>query len=88
MITEEIKEQWKRPIDEFKWNVKCCYNCPNWMRDPMLIGDYAYNHCYIKKNTMTAWDGFCEHYCGVAREENLINGLSKEEKQYLEEVIE
>lgn len=84
MITEEVKEQWKRPINDFKWNVKCCWNCPNWQKDITLRGDYAYNHCRIKKNTvMTIWDKCCEHYSGTAREENLITSLTKEEREQL-----
>lgn len=79
MITEEVKEQWKRPINDFKWNVKCCYNCWHWQKDPALRYEYAYNDCLMKKNTMTVWDKCCEHYSGTATEENLIANLTQEE---------
>ena len=78
---KKAKEQWDRPIPEFKQQVKCCYNCRNWFKDITLMGEYAYNDCLCKKNTMTRWDSCCDQYSGVAREENLIYCLTKEEKK-------
>ncbi len=86
MITEEIRKQWNLPNNDFKNKVKCCYNCPNWQRDIGLRGEYAYNYCRLKKDTMTAWDGVCDKYCGDAKEENLLKDLTKEEREILDEV--
>lgn len=82
-MNDKIIEQWKRPIPQFKYQVKCCYNCKNWEKDITLMGDYAYNFCNQKKNIMTNFDGFCEKYKGTAKEENLIYNLPKEQKQEL-----
>lgn len=72
-LSEEAKEQYNKPIDWFKWNVKCCYNCRNWKKDPSLMGDYAYNFCEREENNMmTLWDTCCQHYEGAASETNLI----------------
>lgn len=83
MIIEEAKKQWVRPMDDFKWNVKCCWNCPHWQKDTTLMGDYAYNFCDLTKNQMTIFDNVCEQYSGVATEENLIVTLTNEERQRL-----
>lgn len=28
-LSDEAKAQSDKPLDWFKWNVKCCYNCRN-----------------------------------------------------------
>lgn len=71
-LSQEAKEQYDKPIDWFKYNVKCCYNCRNWQKDISLMGDYAYNFCNKQKNMMTCWDSCCQFYEGVASEKNLI----------------
>ena len=66
--------QYDKSISWFKDHVKCCYNCSNWYRDHMLMGDYAYNSCLAHKDHMTVWDAFCDDWCGFAegKEENLL----------------
>lgn len=44
--------QYDKPISWFKDHVKCCYNCSNWYRDPMLMGEYKYNGCLAHKITL------------------------------------
>ncbi len=78
---KKAKEHWDRTTTDFKFNVKCCYNCPNWARDMTLMGDYAYNVCLCKKDTMTKWDNYCDQYTGLAREENLLYCLTEEERE-------
>lgn len=71
-LSPEAKEQYDKPIGWFKWNVKCCYNCSHWQRDPSLLGEYAYNFCAKQKDVMTFWDGCYQCYEGGAKLENLI----------------
>lgn len=40
-----FNEQLSLSNDKFKHQVKCCYNCTHWQRDPFLMGDYAFNVC-------------------------------------------
>ncbi len=84
---ERIKEQVRKPVEWFKYNVKCCYNCTKWCKDVSLMGDYAYNFCKELKDIMTAWDGYCNDYDGYAKEDNLYGALTvKERKEVLSEV--
>ena len=85
MITEEVKKQWQLPISEFELKVKCCYNCPNWCKDPTLMHEYVFNVCKKQKTVMTAWDYICDEYCGLAKEEKLIASLTPEETKALKE---
>lgn len=71
-LSQEAKEQYDKPLEWFKWNVKCCYNCRHWERDPSLFGEYAYNFCAKQKDMMTFWDGCCQCYEGGAKVNNLI----------------
>lgn len=77
-LTLVAQEQLNKPIEWFKQNVKCCYNCKHWVKDRFLLGDYAYNFCNTKKDTMVAWDGYCDNYLGIAKEENLIRRKDNE----------
>lgn len=71
--SEEAKEQYYKPIDWFKQNVKCCWNCKHWNKDSSLMGDYKYNFCNgIENPTMTCFDTWCEKYEGFGKEENLL----------------
>lgn len=90
MITTEARVQWKKPIEEFKAKVKCCYNCKHWMKDVTLMGDYAYNVCKEtnkepNKTLMTSWDCCCDKYQGVAQEPNYLYTLTTEERGQLNE---
>ena len=67
-----VVEQYKLPVENFCRDVKCCYNCSNWEKDPTLLGDYAWNFCSINRDTMSKFDAVCERYCGFAPDENLI----------------
>ena len=82
MILEELRSthheravHYYISISWFIDHVKCCYNCSNWYRDHMLMGDYAYNRCLAHKDHMTVWDAFCDDLCGFAdgKEENLLD---------------
>ena len=81
-MEDKIIEQWCKPMSLFKYNVKCCYNCPNWERDLSLMGDYAYNFCK-ENNQLKAFDRYCSAYCGTAQEENIIYDLPQEKRQEL-----
>lgn len=83
---ERIKEQVRKPLEWFKYNVKCCYNCTKWYKDVALCGEYAYNLCK-HKDVMTVWDGYCNSYDGYAQEDNLFGTLTdKERKEVWSEV--
>lgn len=74
----EAIAQYEAPVDWFKHNVKCCYNCPHWQIDRELVYEYMYNPCeYIGcedgKLRMTPFDAYCEKYGGVASTENLLD---------------
>lgn len=75
--------QYDKSIDWFKDNVKCCYNCLEWYRDPMPMGDYAYNGCLAHEDHITVWDAFCDDWRGFAKgkEENLLDFAKKEWKE-------
>jgi len=87
MMDEKIKEQWARPINDFKINVKCCYNCQNWEKDFSLMFEYAYNFCK-HDNKMHHFDMICQNYNGAAMEENLLAGLTQEERKQLFEELD
>lgn len=80
-LSDEAKAQFDKPLDWFKWNVKCCYNCRNWQKAPYLRGDYAYNFCAKQKDMMTAWDSCCQLYEGGALDNNLIKFKEIEVKE-------
>lgn len=73
----EAIEQYDQPIDWFKANVKCCYNCKNWEVSPELMFEYRYNFCTRLckggKVYMTAADGWCKSYQGNCTIENLLD---------------
>ena len=76
--SKEAVEQYDKPVDWFKSEVKCCRNCLHWRRDPSLIGDYALNCSNMHQKragevVMTRWDAFCDDYKGLAKEENLLD---------------
>lgn len=77
--SKEAVEQYEKPVDWFKSEVKCCRNCLHWQRDPSLIGDYALNCCNMHRRNkkgdicMTRWDAFCDDYKGFAKEKNLLD---------------
>ena len=75
--------QYDKSISWFKDHVTCCYNCSNWYRDPMLIGDYTYNCCIAHEGHMTALDAFCDDWCGFidGKEENLLDFVKIEWKE-------
>lgn len=74
------EDQLSKSCGWFKFNVKCCYNCSNWGKDPTLMGDYAYNSCKhffeIGNGVMTPWDDYCASYSGFAKENNLLHELT------------
>ena len=80
---QEGAVQYDKSISWFKGHVKCCYNCSNWYRDHMLMGDYAYNGCLAHKDHMTVWDAFCDDWCGFidGKEENLLDFVKIEWKE-------
>lgn len=86
-MTEEARQQWKAPIEWFITNVKCCYNCNHWC-ETLCAADKAYakrfrdNFCK-HKDLLSAFDYYCEDYCGNAIENNLIITLTKEECETL-----
>lgn len=70
-----FNEQLSLSNDKFKHQVKCCYNCTHWQRDPFLMGDYAFNVCRENTSGMSAnirWDCCCGNYSGEVTEENLL----------------
>lgn len=76
--SEEAKEQFNKPLDWFKQNVKCCYNCIWWLKDSSLMFEYAYNSCMeakfdTKTVEFTPWDAYCDKYNGSRTEENLLD---------------
>lgn len=78
--SKEAVEQYDKPVEWFKREVKCCRNCLHLQRDPSLIGDYALNCCAMHPKVngqivMVRWDGFCDDYKGFAKEENLLDFL-------------
>ena len=78
---QRIKEQVRKPIEWFKYNVKCCYNCTKWCKDVTLRGDYAHNFCKEHKDVMTVWDSYCNYYDGYAQEDNLFGALTDKERE-------
>ena len=77
--SKEAVEQYEKPVDWFKSEVKCCRSCFHWQRNPALLGDYAMNFCAMhpknKKGLLclTRWDSFCDDYKGLAKEDNLLD---------------
>lgn len=73
----EAIAQFEKPVDWFKCNVKCCYNCCYWFVDPELMFEYAYNPCNRMCDSemvrMTAFDAHCKHYDGLGTIENLLD---------------
>lgn len=74
----EAIEQYEKPVDWFKNNVKCCYNCSKWEQDHSLIFEYMYNPCEeigCKDGNlrMTAFDAVCDKYEGFCTVENLLS---------------
>lgn len=73
----EAVEQYDQPIEWFKENVKCCYNCKNWEVDPTLKCEYMYNTCKkIERDKvfrMVAYDAHCSRYDGHCTVENLLD---------------
>ena len=78
---EKIKEQARRPIGWFKYNVKCCYNCTKWCEEVTLRDDCPYNHCKEHKHLITSWDNYCNDYDGYAQENNLLSALTESERK-------
>ena len=79
MILEEWKSthlegavQYDKSISWFKDHVKCCYNCSNWYRDPMLMGEYTYNCCIAHEGHMTVY-----HLPYLKKEVGLMLGYFK-----------
>ena len=86
-MNEKAKQQWNAPLEWFKINVKCCYNCNRWCEE-LCAADKAYakrfgwNVCK-HRDLLTAWDNYCADYDGNAIEENLIVTLTNEEAKTL-----
>ena len=82
--SKEALEQYNKPIEWFKTNVKCCYNCPNWDVDWSLKAEYKYNSCRKIMGTidgfiMTPFDAFCKDYAGLKTIDNLLDYAEYEE---------
>lgn len=84
--SKEAVEQYEKPVEWFKNNVKCCNNCKHWEVDPTLMYEYAYNTCELigckdGKLTMTVFDGVCDNYQGNATIENLLDYVWMKRKE-------
>ena len=86
--SKEAVEQFEKPNDYFKDNVKCCHTCIHWTRDYSLMGDYAYNFCELWEGRMTKWDAHCVDYDGWGKEEHLLDYAELEERRMKRRLID